>query len=143
MAASKISKKRPVIFNTIAGCKTPWYILLRSFIKLFMRIITIFSPHFLSLPQCSFLQGLKRKCSSISVERSMLILLYVTGTYFSRPRKGIFNTHKVSAVLKIVFIMFQSRKFWRQYSALSKVSVIRHYIGFQVSVWFFMTESFH
>ena len=99
-----------------------------------MRIITIFSPHFLSLPQSSFLQGLKQKCSSISVKRSMLILLYVTGTYFPRPRKGIFNTHKVSAVLKIVFIMFQCRKFWRQYSALSKVSVIRHYIDFQVSV---------
>ena len=90
MAASEISKKRPVTFNTIAGCKTPSYILLWNFIKLFMRIITIFSPHFLSPPQSSFLQGVKRKCSSICVKRSMLILIYVTGTNFSRPRKEYF-----------------------------------------------------
>ena len=76
MAASEISKKRPVTFNTIAGCKTPSYILLWNFIKLFMRIITIFSPHFLSLLQSSFLLGVKRKCSSISVKRSMLLGRY-------------------------------------------------------------------
>ena len=91
MAASEISKKGPVIFNTIAGCKTPSYILfIWNFIRLFMRIITIFSAHFLSLLQSSFLQEVKRKCSSISVKRSMLILIYVTGTYFSRSRKGYF-----------------------------------------------------
>ena len=90
MAASEFTKKRPFIFNTIAGCKTPSYILLWNFIRLFMRIITIFSAHFLSLLQSSFLQEVKRKCSSISVKRSMLILIYVTGTYFSRSRKRYF-----------------------------------------------------
>ena len=50
MAASEISKKGPVIFNTIAGCKTPSYIL---FIWNFYQT---FYAYYYDL-QCSFSQS--------------------------------------------------------------------------------------
>ena len=53
MAPSEITKKQPVIFNTVAGCRTPLYIP-QSFFKLFMCVVpafltfsVLFSPHFL------------------------------------------------------------------------------------------------
>ena len=45
--------------------------------------------------------GMKRKCYSISVKRSMLISRYITGTYFSSH--FYFNTHNVSAIWKSCF----------------------------------------
>ena len=54
MAISEITKKQQVIFDTVAGCRTPSYVLLLNVSRLFMCIITVFSPHFLSQLQSSF-----------------------------------------------------------------------------------------
>ena len=70
--------------------------ILQNFFKLFMRVITIFSVHFVSPLQSSFLQGwsenvirYRQKCNADFI-----------GTYFSRPRKSIFVNHKIIAVVK-------------------------------------------
>ena len=38
--------------------------------------------------------------------------------------------------------MFDRSNFWSQYSLLLRVSFISKYFGFQVSMWFFIIESF-
>ena len=94
-AASEITKKEQVCHSM-------------EIFKLFVRIITVFSPHFLSPFQASSLQGWSKN-----------VLGYpLLGLIFPGLERGIFLNLK-----KTIFIIDAwQRKFFSQYSVLERVS---------------------
>ena len=94
-ASSEITKKQPVIFNTIAGWEHHCisYRIVSNFSCVCYRLQS-------SLSQSSsvlIFAGMKWKCYSMSVKRVMLILL---GLIFPGLERGISVNHKISAAWK-------------------------------------------